>query len=79
MTQIMNLLLLAPDIQEALLFLPPSIEGRDPVTERTIRQVLTCRSFVEQRHVCARKLYPALSYPSMVYGMPRAIEESWCR
>jgi hypothetical protein len=30
-TQIMNLLLLAPDIQEALLFLPPTVQGRDPL------------------------------------------------
>ena len=28
MTQIMNLLLLAPDIQEAILFLPPVTRGR---------------------------------------------------
>jgi hypothetical protein len=38
-TQIMNLLHLAPDIQEALLFLPPVGKGRDPVTERELRQV----------------------------------------
>ncbi len=31
-TQIMNLLNLAPDLQEALLFLPRIQEGRDPVT-----------------------------------------------
>ena len=30
MTQIMNLLNLAPDIQEELLLLPPVTEGRDP-------------------------------------------------
>ena len=32
-TQITNLLMLAPDIQEALLFLPAVEEGRDPVNE----------------------------------------------
>jgi hypothetical protein len=29
--QILNLLHLAPDIQEALLFLPPTRRGRDPL------------------------------------------------
>lgn len=39
MTQIMNLLHLAPDIQEEILFLPEVVEGRDPVTERDLRAV----------------------------------------
>ena len=34
LTQIMNLLSLASDIQETLLFLPETTKGRDPVTER---------------------------------------------
>jgi hypothetical protein len=38
-TQIMNLLHLAPDIQEAILALPPVTEGRDPVTERDLRPI----------------------------------------
>ena len=37
MTQIMNLLHLAPDIQEELLHLPPVVEGRDPIHERMLR------------------------------------------
>ncbi|MEQ8771059.1 MAG: hypothetical protein RIB60_11185 [Phycisphaerales bacterium] len=40
MSQIMNLLHLAPDIQEAILDLPPVISGRDPVTERDLRPVV---------------------------------------
>ncbi len=36
-TQIMDLLMLAPDIQEALLFLQPVQRGRDPITEREVR------------------------------------------
>ena len=36
-TQIMNLLVLAPDIQEEILFLPPATEGRDTITERGTR------------------------------------------
>lgn len=38
-TQIMNLTLLAPDIQEAVLFLPQIPSGRDPLSERKLRQV----------------------------------------
>jgi hypothetical protein len=38
-TQILNLLGLAPDIQEMLLNLPAVTSGRDPVTEREIRPV----------------------------------------
>jgi len=34
MTQIINLLYLAPDIQEDLLSLPPVVSSKDPVTER---------------------------------------------
>ena len=39
MTQIMNLTLLAPGIQEAILHLPPITKGRDPITERTLRSI----------------------------------------
>ncbi len=38
-TQIMNLLHLAPDIQEEILFLPRVIEGKDPITERNLRAI----------------------------------------
>ena len=40
MTQIMNLLLLAPEIQQAILDLPPVTNGRDPVSERALRRVV---------------------------------------
>ena len=36
-TQIMNLLHLAPDIQEEILFLPEVTEGRDPIHEHMLR------------------------------------------
>jgi hypothetical protein len=39
LTQIMNLLHLAPDIQEDVLFLPVAIRGRDALTERTMRAI----------------------------------------
>jgi hypothetical protein len=38
-TQIMNLLHLAPGIQEELLFLPRVTGGRDPITERGVRAI----------------------------------------
>ena len=40
MTQITNLLLLAPEIQEVILDLPPVMSGRDPVAERQLRPIV---------------------------------------
>lgn len=48
-TQIMDLLLLAPDIQEALLFLPGAESGRDPITLRELRYVCQAPVWAEQR------------------------------
>lgn len=53
-TQIMNLLLLAPDIQEEILSLPPVTRGRDPISEQDLRLVLRSVSFPEQRRVWRR-------------------------
>jgi hypothetical protein len=49
MTQIMNLNHLAPDIQEELLFLPDVVEGRDPITERDLRQITRAMNWTLQR------------------------------
>lgn len=49
MTQIMNLLHLAPDIQEQLLFLPPVREARDPITERDMRVMTSEARWERQR------------------------------
>jgi hypothetical protein len=49
MTQIMDLLLLAPDVQEDLLFLPRTVRGRDPVTLRAMRYVYGTPVWAEQR------------------------------
>ncbi|MDB5391784.1 MAG: uncharacterized protein JWM11_7430 [Planctomycetaceae bacterium] len=38
-TQIMNLLGLAPDIQEQILFWPVVQGGKDPISERGLREV----------------------------------------
>ena len=40
MTQLMNLLLLAPEVQEAILSMPVVERGRDPVTERSLRPIV---------------------------------------
>ena len=53
-TQIINLLQLAPDIQEALLFLPRTERGRDPVRERHIRPITGILDWRRQRKMWAR-------------------------
>ena len=51
MTQIMNLLHLAPDIQEEILNLPAVLNGRDSVTERDLRPVCATTSWGGQRRL----------------------------
>ncbi|MBI5763669.1 MAG: hypothetical protein HZA51_09120 [Planctomycetes bacterium] len=51
MTQIMNLNHLAPDIQEALLFLPPVVKGRERVHERMMRRVAVNSDWESQRRL----------------------------
>src|SRR5215469_16043445 len=48
-TQILNLLLLAPDIQEALLFLPRTEWGRDPIPLRQLQPLTRIADWGEQR------------------------------
>lgn len=59
MTQIMNLLHLAPDIQEEILFLPPATEGRDPIHEHLLREVAACPDWREQRRRWRRMRSPS--------------------
>lgn len=49
MTQIMNLLHLAPEIQEAILFLESVEKGRDPITERDLRPIAQVLNWSEQK------------------------------
>ena len=49
MTQIMSLLLLAPDIQEEILFLPRSSGGLDPIREKAIRPIAAIPDFRKQQ------------------------------
>jgi hypothetical protein len=54
LTQIMNLLNLASDIQEKLLFLPPIDRGRDPVIERDLRPIAAIVDWRKQRGTWVR-------------------------
>ena len=50
-TQIMNLLNLAPDIQEAILFLPTDQQGRTPLIEKRARPIVAETDWREQRRM----------------------------
>jgi hypothetical protein len=60
-TQIMNLLNLAPDIQEELLFLPPVEAGRDAIKEWQIRPIAAHADWRTQRGLWNRLQTPANS------------------
>jgi hypothetical protein len=53
-TQIVNLTLLAPDIQEAILFLPAIKHGPDPIVERAVRPIAAEPDWGTQRTMWAR-------------------------
>ncbi len=52
-SQIMNLLHLAPDLQEALLFLPLVTQGRDPLILRDLQPIATTPDWRKQRALWA--------------------------
>ena len=49
MTQILNLLHLVLDIQEAVLMLPPTLDGRAVISERDVRPIAGLASWPSQR------------------------------
>ena len=53
-TQIMNLLHLAPDIQDELLHLPRVTSGDDPIFERQLRPIAKLVDWTAQRQVWLR-------------------------
>jgi hypothetical protein len=57
-SQIMNLLNLAPDIQEEILFMPRTERGRDPVILCELQPIASEMDWRRQR-VLWRTLYPA--------------------
>jgi hypothetical protein len=67
-TQVMNLLSLAPDIQEAILFLPVTECGRDPIIEAMVRPIAAVPDW---------RVLPALAWdfllgPMLLAGPPFA-------
>ena len=66
-TQLMNLLNLAPDIQESLLLLPNATTPRDRVTERQLRQIVKVVDWEEQR-----KLFGIL-FPDYALPLPAGV------
>ena len=54
MTQIMWLDNLAPDIQEEILFLPRTTQGRDPIKEADIRPIAKTLDWSKQRQMWNR-------------------------
>jgi hypothetical protein len=57
-SQILNLLYLAPDIQEALLFLPLTPRGRDPIILADLMPIAATLDWRKQRRLW-RQLLPA--------------------
>jgi hypothetical protein len=57
-SQIMSLLCLAPDLQEALLFLPPTQRGRDPIILADLMPIAATIDWRKQRRLW-RQLLPA--------------------
>jgi hypothetical protein len=56
-SQILNLIHLAPDIQEALLFLPPTLRGRDAIILANMQPIAAAFDWRKQRRLW-RKLLP---------------------
>jgi hypothetical protein len=56
-SQILNLLSLAPDIQEALLFMPPTQRGRDPILLADLMPLAATFDWRKQRRLW-RQLVP---------------------
>ena len=52
-SQVMGLLQLAPDLQEALLFLPRAVRGRDPLVLRQLRPIASTLDWAKQRRMWA--------------------------
>jgi len=50
-SQIMNLLHLAPDIQEEILFLPRTVRGRDPLQLRQLQPIAAVLNWRKQRQL----------------------------
>jgi hypothetical protein len=72
LTQIMNLLNLAPDIQEEILFLPRSEKGRDLIKERDLRPICRVADWSKQR-----KMWKAITPPPFAHRLEKNGWLSW--
>lgn len=50
----MSLIALAPNIQEAILFLPRTTQGRDAIKESDVRQIAAVPNWRKQRRLWAK-------------------------
>lgn len=64
-TQVLNLIWLAPDIQEALLFLPPTLEGRELIHEKRLRPLTQELCWHRQRELWKQMLATTTSCGSL--------------
>ena len=76
LTQILSLLLLAPDLQEAILGLPRTTAGRDVATERGMRHVVREVDWERQREAWRRTQAGRLHARSARHGPRRQMERS---
>ena len=56
-TRLLDLTLLSPDIQEEILFLE-AVDGKEPVTERALRDVVRHTTWTEQRKAWRAIIFP---------------------
>ena len=68
-TQLMQLLHLAPDLQEAVLTLPPVFIGRDPIQEKAVRRIAREPLWARQREMW-RLLWQQQSPHTQEHGSP---------
>ena len=59
MSQIMGLNHLAPGIQEEILFLPRTVQGRDPISEHDLRPIVSLLDWEQQRAAWRRLCQPS--------------------
>ena len=62
-TQVMGLLLLAPDIQEEILFLPSTPSGRDAITLSHLQSIAWTPSWAKQRRLWHHLKQKLLRHP----------------
>ncbi|MFN0054058.1 MAG: hypothetical protein ACKV0T_17910 [Planctomycetales bacterium] len=75
-TQVMNLLCLAPDIQEQILLLPAVTEGDDPIYERQLRGIVAVLDWGKQRRMSAQHAVGRLAIsdrPACAASMQRSM------